>query len=72
MLAAFASEHGEDWDLRIDSVFFHSKRCSSYESTGHSSYDLISRRTPRMPIEIERIHTFFSNYNTKYKKNRQG
>ena len=52
MLAAFASEHRDDWDLWIDSVVF-AYNTSCHESTGYSSYELIFGRTPRMRIELE-------------------
>ena len=52
MLAAFASEHRDDWDLWIDSVVF-AYNTSCHKSTGHSPYELIFGRTPRMPIELE-------------------
>ena len=52
MLAAFTSEHRDDWDLWIDSVVF-AYNTSCHESTGYSPYELIFGRTPRMPIELE-------------------
>ena len=52
MLAAFASEHRDDWDLWIDFVVF-AYSTSCHESTGYSPYELIFGRTPRMPIELE-------------------
>ena len=52
MLAAFASEHRDDWHLWIDSVVF-AYNTSCHESTGYSPYELIFERTPRMPIELE-------------------
>ena len=52
MLAAFALEHRDDWDLWIDSVVF-AYNTSCHESTGYSPYELIFGRTPRMPIELE-------------------
>lgn len=52
MLATFASEHRDDWDLWIDSVVF-AYNTSCHQSTGYSPYELIFGRTPRMPIELE-------------------
>ena len=44
MLAAFASEHRDDWDLWIDSAVF-AYNTSCHESTRYSPYELIFGRT---------------------------
>ena len=46
MLAAFVSEHRDDWDLWVDSVVF-AYNTSCQESTGYSPYKLIFEKKKR-------------------------
>jgi hypothetical protein len=52
MIAAFASNHQDDWDLWIDSVVF-AYNTSRQEATGVSPYEIVVGRAPRLLLELE-------------------
>ena len=52
MLAAFVSEHKDDWDTWV-SLAAYSYNISCHESTGFSPYELVFGHSPRTPLELD-------------------
>jgi len=52
MLAAFVSEHKDDWDSWV-SLAVYAYNTSCHESTGFSPYELVFGRSPRTPLELD-------------------
>ena len=52
MLATFASNRPDDWDLWLDPVVY-AYNSSRQESLGTSPYEVVFGRVPRMPLELE-------------------
>ena len=52
MLAAFVSEHKDDWDTWV-SLAVYAYNTSCHESTGFSPYELVFGRSPRTPLELD-------------------
>ena len=52
MLAAFVSEHKDDWDTWV-SLAVYAYNTSCHESTGFSPYELVFCRSPRTPLELD-------------------
>jgi hypothetical protein len=52
MLAAFCTKHGNDWDLRLNTVVF-AYNTSRQESLQTSPFEIVFGHIPRLPLELE-------------------
>ena len=52
MLAAFVSEHKDDWDSWV-SLAVYAYNTSCHESTGFTPYELVLGRSPRTHLELD-------------------
>ena len=52
MLAAFVSEHKDDWDTWVSfAVYAYNTSC--HESTGFSPCELVFNHSPRTPLKLD-------------------